>query len=108
MDAPLDQTTAALDGGITSLSPSAATANIDGWIETLAGNETLAGIADDLRSLKAALTAQPLDGARIGELLVRLGAQTRSAAATADPASSAKVARLGGLLENAGTALASR
>lgn len=108
MDAPLDQTLSALDGGLAGLSPSAATATIDGWIDTLAGNESLAGIADGLRSLKTALTASPLDGARIGDLLVRLGAQTRSAAATADPAASAKVARLGGLLENAGTALSSR
>lgn len=105
MDAPLDQTISALDGGITSLSPSAATSNIDGWIETLSGNESLAGIASGLRDLKTALTSTPLDGARIGGLLTELGAQTRSAAATADPESSAKVARLGGLLENAGTAL---
>lgn len=105
MDAPLDQTITALDGGLTSLSPAAATSTIDGWIETLAGNESLAGVADGLRELKTALTASPLDGAQIGSLLVRLGAQTRSAAATADPASSVKVARLGGLLENAGAAL---
>ncbi len=105
MDAPLEQTVAALDGGLTGLSPAAAAANIDGWIETLAGNESLSGIAADLRSLRAALTTQPLDGARIGGLLVRLGAQTRSAAATADPAASPAVARLGGLLENAGAAL---
>lgn len=108
MDAPLDQTISALEGGLTGLSPAAATANIDGWIETLSGTESLAGIADGLHSLKAALTASPLDGARIGSLLVHLGAQTRSAAATADPAASVGVARLGALLENAGTALSSR
>lgn len=108
MDSSLDQTVAALDGGLTNLSPSAATANIDGWIDTLDGNESLGGIADDLRELRSALTASPLDGAAIGDLLVRLGAQTRSAASTADAGASAQLSRLGGLLESAGSALGSR
>ena len=105
MDNSLDQTITALDGGLTSLSPQAATSNIDGWIQTLSGNESLAGIAGGLRELKTALTSSPLDGGKIGQLLTSLGSQTTSAAATADPESSAKVARLGGMLEKAGTAL---
>ena len=108
MDSSLDQTIAALDGGLTGLSPSAATANIDGWISTLSGNESLAGIADDLRALRDALTSSPLDGAAIGDLLVRLGAQTTSAASTADAGASPQLSRLGGLLETAGNALSSR
>lgn len=105
MDTPLDQTVTALEGGLTSLSPSAATSNIDSWIDTLDGNESLGTIADGLRDLKDALTASPLDGARIGTLLTQLGSQTSDAASTADAASSAQVGRLGALLSKAGQSL---
>ena len=107
MATPLDQTVTALEGGLTSLSPSAATSNIDSWIETLGGNESLGTITDGLRDLKDALTSTPLDGARIGGLLTQLGAQTTSAASTADGASSAQVNRLGSLLSQAGKSLTS-
>ena len=107
MSAPLDQTVTALEGGLTSLTPSAAASNIDSWIETLGGTESLGTIRDGLQDLKTALTSTPLDGARIGALLTQLGAQTSSAAQTADPSASAQVGRLGSLLTKAGQSLTS-
>ena len=105
MDTPLDQTVTALEGGLTSLSPGAATSNIDAWIETLGGNESLGVVSDGLRDLRDALTSTPLDGARIGALLTELGAQTHNAASVGDPASAAQVSRLGALLSKAGQML---
>lgn len=107
MDAsPLDSTVAALESGLTGMTPGAATDTIDQWIETLGGHETLAGIREGLVDLKAALTTSPLDGKAIGALLIGLGARTSAAASVGDPATSAAVARLGGLLESAGHVLA--
>lgn len=102
---PLDQTLAALDGGITGLTPAAATGAIDQWTEALAGNETLAGIREGLVELKAALTAPRLDGQAIGALLVRLGHQTIQAGSVGDPSVAASVSRLGAVLHSAGQAL---
>lgn len=114
-DAPIDETLAALDslprtgagGSLTRLSPTAARDALDRWIAAMAGRETYAGIRGDLEALRDALAASPLDGPAIGRLLVRLGAQTRSAASVGDPRAAARIARLGGLLETAGTALTS-
>ena len=103
--APLGQTVSALEGGVTSIPPTTAASNIDSWIIALDGNESLGVVRDGLQDLKQALAQTPLDGARIGALLTQLGAQTTSAASTADPESSAQVSRLGGLLSKAGSML---
>ena len=67
-------------GGLTSLAPSAAVANIDGWIAQLQGNADFAPVVTDLELLKTQLTTNPLDGSAIGETLQRLGGATTGAA----------------------------
>lgn len=67
-------------GGLTSLAPGAAVANIDGWIAQLQGNPDFAPVVTDLEMLKTQLTTNPLDGSAIGATLQSLGAATTGAA----------------------------
>ena len=101
----LDATLDALDGGLTGLTLPAALAAIDGWTERIGDAESLSGVREGLVALRAALTAERLDGRAIGDVLIRLGAQTATAASTGDPRVAPRVARLGGLLESAGRLL---
>ena len=104
----LDNTNAALEGGVSSLTPSAAVRVIDLWHGTLknAERDDLHMIANLLSELKDALLADRPDGRTIGSLMSRLGEQTTSAAAGADDARlSPKLEHLGALLSRAGSAL---
>lgn len=104
----LENTNAALEAGVTSLSPSAAVRVIDQWHGTLknAEGDGLHTIANLLADLKDALQADRPDGRTIGNLMVQLGEQTTNAAANADDARlSPKLERLGTLLARAGTSL---
>ena len=104
----LENTSAALEAGVTTLAPGAAIRVIDTWYGTLknAERDDLHAIANLLAELKDELQADQLDGATIGSLMLRLGEQTTSAAADADDARlSPKLERLGTLLSRAGTAL---
>ena len=67
-------------GGLTSLAPTAAVSNIDGWIAQLQGNPDFAPVVTDLEMLKTQLTTDPLDGSAIGQTLQRLGEATTGAA----------------------------
>ena len=72
---------AAVDaGGLTSIAPATAVANIDAWIAKLTGVEGAEGVVDGLGTLKTQLTTDPLDGAAIGATLASLGDQTTAAA----------------------------
>jgi hypothetical protein len=104
----LENTSAALEAGVTSLAPGTAIGVIDTWYGTLknAERDDLHAIANLLAELKDELQADRLDGATIGSLLLRLGEQTTSAAADADDARlTPKLERLGALLSRGGTAL---
>ncbi len=104
----LDNTSAALEAGVSTLAPSAAIRVIDLWYGTLknAERDDLHAIANLLAELKDELQAERLDGPAIGDLMLRLGEQTTSAAADADDARlSPKLEHLGTLLTRAGTAL---
>lgn len=87
-------------GGLTSLAPGAAVANIDGWIAQLEGNADAAPVVENLQTLKTQLTTDPLDGAAIGATLMTLGEQT-TAAAGGDTA----LEQLGAALTSAGETL---
>jgi len=104
----LENTNAALEAGVTSLSPSAAVRVIDQWHGTLksADRDDLHAIANLLAQLKDALQADRPDGRTIGNLMVELGEQTTNASNDADDARlSPKLDRLGALLTRAGTSL---
>jgi hypothetical protein len=104
----LENTSASLEAGVTSLAPSAAIGIIDTWYGTLknAERDDLHAIANLLAELKEALQADRLDGRTIGNLMLRLGEQTTAAAADADDARlSPKLEHLGTLLTRAGSAL---
>lgn len=104
----LENTSAALEAGVTTLAPGAAIRVIDVWYGTLknAERDDLHLIANLLGELKEALQRDRLDGPTIGNLLLRLGEQTTSAAADAnDTRLSPKLERLGTLLTRAGTTL---
>lgn len=102
----LDATIGALEGGVTALSPTAARATIERWIDTLADHDGLNDIATALGELRAELAATPIDGDRIGRILGRLGTRTTAAAAEAEgDATATKLQRLGGLLTRAGGVL---
>ena len=87
-------------GGLTSLSVSAATQNIDGWIARLDGDSRFDPVVSDLRTLRGQLQRSPIDGSAVGATLQRLGTAT-SAAASAGTA----LATLGQTLSNAGNQL---
>lgn len=87
-------------GGLTSLAPSTAVANIDGWIAQLEGNADAAPVVDNLQMLKTQLTTEPLDGSAIGSTLMTLGEQTVAAAG-----GDAALEQLGSALTSAGEML---
>ena len=67
-------------GGLTNLAPSAALANIDGWIAQLEGTPAAAPVVANLRTLRSQLQASPIDGMAVGMTLSELGEQTTAAA----------------------------
>ncbi len=79
----LDQTEAALDGPITSLTPSAALGIVDHW-RTACQDATgldVSGVAAGLSDLRDLLTGDRLDGRAIADTLAGLAEATRNAAA---------------------------
>ncbi|NNF56955.1 MAG: hypothetical protein HKN04_01830 [Rhodothermaceae bacterium] len=105
-----------LEQGLAQFPLSKAVNRIDDWRRAILVTERaeLQPIADGLGELHEALTGPGLDGAAIGNLLVRLGEQTE-AAADSVPASTAEdstqalrngLKRMGSLLRHAGSALA--
>ena len=106
----LDQTAAALEGGIGTLAPRTAVSVITTWHDTLKNSDRsdLHVIAQLLAELRDALERDTLDGPAIGDLLLRLGEQTTAAAASADDARiTPRLERLGTMLTRGGTTLTS-
>lgn len=104
----LDATIGMFDGGVAALSPAAARATIERWLDTLADHDGLNDVATALGELRSELANTPIDGAAVGRVLDRLGARTTDAADEAeDDTVATKLRRLGGLLSRAGGALTS-
>lgn len=105
----LETTVRALEGGVTSLMPSTALGLIRRWARALASHddESLRAIAADLADLEHALTADRLDGRRIGALLSSLADHTSAVSAHAlDEPLRTLLGRLATALARAGRALA--
>lgn len=100
----VEETIAALEGGLTSIPLEAAIANIEGWEEQLSGSDDAAvqSIADQLGQLREALSADEIDGAEVGGLLTSLGTET---AAAGEGAGDDQLVQLGDLLAQAGASL---
>lgn len=97
-----------LERGLTQLPLSKAVNRIDDWRRELLATERgdLRPIADGLDDLHRHLVGEHLDGAAIGDILVRLGEQTEATADGADERLQNGLRRLGSLLRHAGSALA--
>jgi hypothetical protein len=105
----LDDTIAALEGGLTTVSIDSALRIVRLWEETLRGSDRaeLHPLAELLSELHDALSVDRLDGPAIGDLLVQLGEGTTAAAADAmDDRVGPTLERLGTILTAAGTSLA--
>ncbi len=101
----LDATLDALGSGVAALSPAAARATIERWLDVLADHDGLNDVATALGELRATLAATPIDGMNVGAILTRLGTRTAEATEHADAAVAPKLERLGGVLTKAGRAL---
>jgi hypothetical protein len=97
----LDSTIAALQGGITSLTPEAAVSAIESWQSQMQGTE----IAETLGELKMALEGGGTGSSSLGGLLSDLGSQTTTAAGTVTGDAMSKLQQLGQLLSQAGSSL---
>jgi len=106
-----DPTISALRGGVENLTIERALSEIDGWEQKLeeSGDPQLAPIAENLRQLRALLTADSLDGAAIGILLSVLGEQVNGVASgSLGESVGGKLRQLGGLLATEGRAVSDR
>lgn len=104
----LDQTEAALDGPITSLTPSAALGIVDHWRTACldATDLDLTGVAAGLSDLRDLLSGDALDGPAIADTLAQLAEATRNAAAQApEERLRPRLERIATNLDRAATAL---
>ena len=103
----LDDTVAALEGGPTGLTPSAALAVIDRWHAACLAADTidLSGVAGGLAQLRTDLSGR-LDGSALADTLARLADDTSAAAAqTADARLQPTLDRLAATLRRFATVL---
>ncbi|MBA3473213.1 MAG: hypothetical protein H0T57_08310 [Rubrobacter sp.] len=106
-----DPTISALREGVENIAIGRALSELDGWEQKLeeSGDPQLAPIAENLRQLRALLTAERLDGAAIGVLLAVLGEQVNGVASgSLGESVSGKLRQLGGLLTTEGRAVSDR
>ena len=67
-------------GDITTLSPEAATTNIDSWIAKLKEMDDTDDMVEELQTLKTELSQTNIDGEKVADLLMDLSAETREMA----------------------------
>lgn len=103
--AQLNQTIAALEGGLISVPPATALSMIDDFEQQLQGLEA-SEIVSNLSALKELLTSGNATGPDIGQVLIQLGSQTTNAASDAEATVANKLSLLGQLLTQAGNSLA--
>jgi hypothetical protein len=106
-----DPTISALRGGVENLTIERALSEIDDWEQKLeeSGDPQLAPIAENLRQLRALLTADRLDGVAIGLLLGVMGEQVDGVASgSLGESVGGKLRQLGGLLATEGRAVSDR
>lgn len=67
-------------GDITAIQPAAAVSVVDGWINKLSGMPEASGIVANLQMLKTELSAGAINGKKVGDILIKLGAETKAIA----------------------------
>lgn len=98
-----DATIELLEKDVDNETTKGAQVGINGWIKTLGEHKELKGIADDLHSLKEAITSG--EGKAIADLMTKLGKETTEAADKAEGPEAAKIKKLGGALTKAAKAI---
>lgn len=97
-----EQTSTALQRGVTTMTVGAAVRNVDGWIQRLEQAPEVPQrdrIVESLRQLRTELQRSPVDGDRVSQLLLDLGQYT---ATSGNQANNPAVQRMGDLLTQAG------
>lgn len=102
--ADLDSTISALQGGLTSIPPETAVANIESWQQQV--QDAAPELASALGELKTALTGGSATPAALGQLLSKIGSQTSAAGASAGGEAGSKLQQLGTMLSQTGSSLA--
>ncbi len=92
----LDSTIESLEKEVDSETTRGAQTSISGWLKVISEHNDLKGIADDLKSLKEAITAA--DGKKIAGLMTKLGKETTAAANHAEGGEADKIRKLGSVL----------
>ena len=92
-----DATIKHLKEGIKGFTVSAAIKNIEGWEATLEKSDVtgVKTIHGNLEKLKKLLQAEKIDGAKVKELMVKLGEETVRVAGKADDKHADKIKALG-------------
>lgn len=102
--ADLDSTISALKGGLTSIPPEAAVANIESWQQQVQG--AAPELASALGKLKSALTGGTATPESLSQLLAEIGSQTSAAGASTGGAAGSQLQELGKMLTETGASLA--
>jgi len=100
----LESTVEAIEEHVEKKATTGVTATISSWIKTLDSHDDLKPIAKDLENLKKALADK--DGAKIVDLMTKLGEATTEAAESAEGKEATKIKRLGKALTVAAKAIA--
>lgn len=101
--ADLNSTISALQGGLTSLPPEAALANIESWQQQLQG--AAPELASTLGELKSALSSGNANGQSIAQALNKLATQTSDAGKSAGGDAGSQLQQLGQMLTQAASSL---
>jgi L-fucose isomerase-like protein len=100
----LNQTIKALQGGLTSIPPMTALSLINDFEQQMS-RLGATQVANDLEELKHLLKSGTATSSAIGQVLISLGSQTKSAATSAEPTVSKQLMQLGELLASTGASL---
>ena len=101
--ADLNSTISALQGGLTSLPPEAALANIESWQQQVQG--AAPEVASALGELKTALSSGNASGQSIAQVLKKLGTQASDAGKSAGGDAGSQLQQLGQMLTQAAGSL---
>lgn len=98
-----DATIKHIKEGVKGFTISAAVKNIEGWEATLEKVETtgVKTILRDLQSLRKHLQADEIDGAKVKDLVLKLGKETVTIAGKTDSKNAEKIKALGEVLTDA-------